>query len=479
MSKVLFLRDAKQEKPDNLFLLNYANNLQGIQVPSADSVPTLVPPDKMAILQNGETEPYFKVQAIAYPIEGDGGYYYEKAVYTENFFREFVALTNKDPLPGSKKGHAWMSTGKDASDFYMVGGRVESRGDGTGVVYFKNYIPKMGYETTNEGFLRDLKVNIINFSLVTRGPRYEVVQDPQTKKESINILSPGVGNRNDAVELGLGRMAQMTNALADDELGAQTVTQQALAMIANGAFDAKTPWTINKDKDAPSLSLDGNINTVIAKNGKVYRSALRLVANRAANKGNTQLAKVANALISAMGEKIKEQNNMDKEELLKLLQNMISTGAVGIIDLQNAGLGNLLITEEAKKAIEVVNGFKAIGITDPLTAYNTTAKRVADSEKVTVEAKLTEKYGAEKLENGQVNKLRAYANRVLKDVKLDALENACAELDKDPLMLEFAGQRADVTHVSNAVTVDKSPLINGSGKQTDSNKPRFGGAVKL
>jgi hypothetical protein len=476
MSKVLFLRNNKAQKQDNLFLLNYASNLQNLQVPAADTIPTLVPLEKMAVLQNGDTDPYYKIQAIAYPVEGDGGYRYDKAIYTENFFREFVNLTSKNPLPGSKRGHAWMNTGKDASDFYMVGGKVEPRGDGTGVVYFKNYIPKMGYETPNDGFLRDLKVNIINFSLVTRAPRYEVLQDTATKKEFINVLSPGIGNRNDAVELDMGAMQQLTNSAGGLDID-RTALEKARELIRNGKIDAENPWIVaNTDKGV--LTLTGKSTENIGKNGKVFRSALRAVAARATKQNNFELAEIVNSLEKELLTKRKEQKNMDKEELLVLLKNMLSTGSIGLPDLQNAGMGAMLMTDEGRKALEVVNGFKAIGVNDPLTAYNAAAKALAEGEKVTVEAKLTEKYGAEKLENGSPNKMRVYANRVLKDVKLAELENACAELDKDAIMLEFAGERTDTTTVQNAFTVDKSPLINGDKKPAGAG-PRFGGTVKL
>jgi len=165
-------------------------------------IPTLVPLSVMNDLQRGDPDPYYKLQAIKYPVEGGGVYPSEKAVYTEDFFKSFLGVCRKRPIPGSKRGHEPES--RPRTDFYLVGGKLEESGKGKGVVYLKNYIPSEGDGTSNAGFIRDMKARMVHFSIVTK-PEYRMEGDVQ-------IITGSAGyERNDAVEYGVGAMEQSTN----------------------------------------------------------------------------------------------------------------------------------------------------------------------------------------------------------------------------------------------------------------------------
>jgi len=118
--------------PEGVVFLNYAQSKASI--PEAGDIPTLVPDSALSALTNGDSAPFYKVEAIDFPAKGSGG------VYDGSFFKSFINVTKNRPIPGSKRGHEWVS--RPASDFYTVGGRVDSADNGkTGTAYLKVYIP--------------------------------------------------------------------------------------------------------------------------------------------------------------------------------------------------------------------------------------------------------------------------------------------------------------------------------------------------
>jgi hypothetical protein len=165
-----------------------------------DNTMVNLPDVMMSQLTKGDIDPLYKHESIEYPIETHAG------VYTESFFESFIGKTNLRPIPGSKRGHEFAS--RPSSDFYMIGGKVESNGDGTGTAHFMMYIPPMGDPESNEAFRRDCKANMVNFSLVTLPEYYtEMVEGNEITK-----FTRSVGyERNDAVEWGAGAMAQVVN----------------------------------------------------------------------------------------------------------------------------------------------------------------------------------------------------------------------------------------------------------------------------
>jgi hypothetical protein len=170
----------------------------------AEEIPNLVPEKILTQWMEGDADPYFKIQELKFPLMANG---YN---YTKEFFESFVSKINKGPIPGSKDGHL-MSWGKRAkTDFILVGAKIENgKKEGSGKVYLKNYIPPVGESGDNEIFLKELKSNMIDFSLVA------YTKDEREEKPDgtiiWNVIESTGGERNDAVPYGLGAMEQKTN----------------------------------------------------------------------------------------------------------------------------------------------------------------------------------------------------------------------------------------------------------------------------
>lgn len=170
------------------------------------TIPTVSP---ITVLDNfgysQEETPYFKVQEIEYPIIANG---YN---YTEQFFQSFTEKLNSRPFPGSADGHNMSWGGRSSTDLFLVGFKLESNGDGSGKVYFKNWIPERIGNKDNSAFILENKAGLVDYSLVAWTEDEEVVDDT-TGQITMNVIKSIRGERNDAVEYGEGAMLQKTNA---------------------------------------------------------------------------------------------------------------------------------------------------------------------------------------------------------------------------------------------------------------------------
>lgn len=179
-----------------------AGSVEGLNL-SADEVPTLIPAEKMNAWLKGDTEPYYKIQMIEYPIKANG------LIYEESFFESYVSKLKNHPYPGSKNGHSVFWGERSKTDFILVGGKLEKNGDGSGKVYFKNYIPPKGESGSNETFILENKSNMVHYSLVTFPKE---IREITSEGEVIHRVVESVkGERNDAVDYGTGAMKQVTN----------------------------------------------------------------------------------------------------------------------------------------------------------------------------------------------------------------------------------------------------------------------------
>lgn len=166
-------------------------------------VPTLVPENIMQEFLKDDPEPYYKIQKIDYPIKANG------YTYQEGFFETFLNKLNRSYIPGSKYGHTTSWGARPTTDLLLVGGKLEKHGDGSGSVYLKNYIPKNGESGDNTFFIKENKSNNVDYSLVAY-TRDEVIRK-DGEETIVNVLESLGGERNDAVEYGLGAMKQKTN----------------------------------------------------------------------------------------------------------------------------------------------------------------------------------------------------------------------------------------------------------------------------
>ena len=464
----------------DLVFLNYAS---AESILSVDSVPTLVPDAKMASIMDGDGSPYFKIESINYPVRGNGANY-EEAIYQESFFESFLNVMKDRPIPGSKRGHTWDS--RPTSDLYTVGGRIDSNGDGTGTVHMKVYIPRHGDSDSNAGLIRDAKANIVHFSLVTL-PEFETVIGEDGNVVAHVTASRGY-ERNDAVEYGAGAMRQTVNSRAFNGVMSRSVSN-ARRLIESGDYDESSSWSFSaldgndllggtgddwenyalwhlyEDTEASPQTKD-RYKYPYGKNGKVFRSALRAIASRAAQQGLTDLSDTASGLIDLIdGQRSRSSKKgvrkvETKKEAIELLANMRQNGDVTLMEIaKGIGLEGQVMTEEARNSMAVIDEFKKLGITDPVASYNSMKASVDKTEADRVESRLRNEFDKSGL--GDENLLFVHAKSVLGNKKESELDEAIKAFNEDPVARKLAAELADVTSDANDITaLDGVPAKN-------------------
>lgn len=302
--------------PTGCVVLNYGN-AKKIKLPNADTIPTLSNLDDLPVFQD-DKEPYFKIEAINFPVEGTGG------IYTKKFWQSFINKLKTRVYPGSKRGHEFQS--RPNTDFYTVGGMIEENADGeSGTVFLKMYIPK-SLDSDNYGFINDSKAGIVHFSIVTL-PKYVMKKDKDGVEKTYFVSSEGY-ERNDAVEYGAGAMDQIVNEKQNIDF------EKLKKLINSNLYDAKN----KKDGD-------------IIQEGVVYRSVLRrLVSNADENKQEYA------ELISLIDTKENERRKtVDKKELFELLSNLYKNGQTNAAEIAEAvGFADKVRSESDVKNAEVV-----------------------------------------------------------------------------------------------------------------------------
>jgi hypothetical protein len=404
--------------PEGVVFLNYARSKSSL--PDASTIDTLVPKASMDALTNGDAEPFFKIEAIDFPAKGSGG------VYDGSFFKSFINVTKERPIPGSKRGHEWVSRGN--SDFYTVGGRIDSIDNGkSGTAYLKIYIPPKGDTTDNTGLIRDARAGMVHFSLVTR-PDYNVKSEKDEMGNPIQVrhFTASMGSeRNDAMEYGAGAMAQIVNSS-----GISLDLDAARALIEAGQFDKES----NVDGDP-------------IQNGRVYRSALRRLASRANEEDRSAIGE----LISQID---KAKNNggkpVEKEEALKILSNLIRNGAENIQDIaKGLGIESKLRNETDEANAETIKALNAkLGVTEkPLEKLDAVLTENAKAQAAVIAEAVEPIAGTKTLKNAAqedvVNPAHKYAAKACEGLSGEALKNAVEELKKDPILISLNAERAD------------------------------------
>lgn len=190
---------------------------------SPDDIPTLVNENILAMWQEGDDNPYYKLQEIALPLVANG------ITYDRRFFDSFVSKLEDYPIPGSKRGHSINWGERPVTDFILIGADVSDD-----VVFLKNYIPPETEAGSNETFIVENKSGMIHFSLVADAEL--LIREDGDDFEAIALTSLG-GERNDAVPVNKGAMKQVTNYAAGEPAGDQQEEpmepKEMLAKIAN------------------------------------------------------------------------------------------------------------------------------------------------------------------------------------------------------------------------------------------------------
>jgi hypothetical protein len=172
--------------------LNKRSEAVNIPEVKASDLPTLIGDEKLNILTEGDDDPYFFSQGIQFPIEGNGD------VYTEEFFKSFLARNSERAFPGDKYGHDIKWYNRQPTHFYQIGGEI--RGN---IAYFKFYVPSQTDTESNDSFKKEIKTNGIDLSLVSK-----VSYKYNESDQKYYILTSEGAERNDAVGFGDGSMEQ-------------------------------------------------------------------------------------------------------------------------------------------------------------------------------------------------------------------------------------------------------------------------------
>lgn len=439
---------------------------------ATDQVPNLVPEAVMKELQTGDTAPYYRVESIEYPAEGDNPVGYKPAIYGEAFFESFLQVMNDRPIPGSKRGHEFASRPK--SDFYTVGGKLDKKNDGAGIAHFKLYIPPDGDETSNAGFIRDNRAGIVEFS-IEAAVEYSVNQDSQ----DVTILATKGAERNDAVPV--GKMEQTVNAEdqdvvenAEGDTLLSASVRKARALINAGKYDARKRWSYTAAVKRRILGNDdwknykswhlvehtGAEEDTQSRYGYPYgdgrivlRSALQAAASRASAQKLPTVSSAASRLIDLINEKENAKSGrslMDtKEEALEFLR--VNHG-IPLAEIANAmGQEGAVVTPDHTAALQVVNGLKELGLKDLVVEVKNLQERVKAGETDRIANRLTAEFGPEKSTDGKVNLLRAYAAKQITNA--EDLDGQIEAAKKDPVAQQLAGQAADFTSNANKVGI--------------------------
>ena len=427
--------------PDGVVVFNYARSK--VSLPASDEIPTLIPGGEKNALFENDPAPFFKVEAIDFPAKGTGG------VYDGSFFKSFINVCKDRPIPGSKRGHEWVSRGN--SDFYTVGGRIDSSDGGkTGTAFLKVYMPPKGDTTDNTGLIRDARAGIVHFSLVTK-PDYNVKteEDDMGNKVQVRHFTATMGaERNDAMEYGAGAMTQIVNSS-----GNALDIDAARALIEAGKFD-----------------ITNKIGDDAIQNGIVYRSALRRLASRANEEDRAAIGELLSLIDKSS---TKGGKPVEKNEIFEALKNLVVNAKTNIREIADAvGLGALVRneTDDANAAtVKTLNeklGEKPLEKLDAVLAENkANAVAIVENAVQEITPKTVKNAEGADVENPSFK----YAMTQLNGKSGADLTAAIEALKKDHVMLALESNRADGTSSTYISADGKKPaehVENSDGIET-------------
>ena len=371
--------------------LNYA--IAEINI-SPDSIPNTIPAEYLKEWQAGDPDPYYKIQMIEYPILSN------RINYQESFFKSFISKLKERPIPGSKAGHNMWWGARPETDFIMIGAKLESNGDGTGKVYFKNYIPPKGESGNNENFIIENKTDMVHYSLVS-WPRTERYEDEEGN-EITNAIESMKGERNDAVEYGLGGMKQTTNA-------GENEYNKGLDELSEGTISLPD-LTDNKSKGEGNLTKE-------------------------------ELLKKINAL--------KENGDLTLPEIA-----------------ESMGLKNQVVKSEHTEALKIVNAIKKLGMENPIEDIKALKEIIESDKEAVLNARLDKEFGTNPDAEDKENYLRMHAGNQIANIKGKDLEEKIENVKKDSITIKFAKERADYNTDVNTIgivetTKKKVPVKTG------------------
>ena len=411
--------------PDGLVYLNFKTP-DSATLPKASELPTLIPEETFTVLRDGDQnqEPLLVTEAIDFPVEGSGG------VYTKEFFQSFLNRLKVHVFGGNKLGHSW----PERDDFFTIGGKINTNQDGkTGTVYLKIYIPSFGFETTNSGFIRNVKAKNVHYSLVTY-PQGELRKGDDGEYKMHFVESIGY-ERNDAVPFEGGAMKQRVNTSEVQKINFELARE----LIENG-----------------KVSRDDNGEEFLV-NGKVSRPMLRRMVANADCERKSEIGE----LISMIDKRKNGGKPVELKEAIEMVSNAAANGTVNLKDLmKNCGAEKLLRNEKDDEMIALANSLAAKLGDKPLEKLEVVLAENKKNAEAIAENAVIEIVGKKKLENGEENPAFTHAMKEVNGKTGEALQNAIEALKDDSVMKVLLGNVADPNTRINAVVTDKKLASN-------------------
>lgn len=411
--------------PDGLVYLNFKTP-DSATLPKASELPTLIPEETFNVLRDGDQnqEPLLVTEAIDFPVEGSGG------VYTKEFFQSFLNRLKVHVFGGNKLGHSW----PERDDFFTIGGKINTNQDGkTGTVYLKIYIPSFGFETTNSGFIRNVKAKNVHYSLVTY-PQGELRKGDDGEYKMHFVESIGY-ERNDAVPFEGGAMKQRVNTSEVQKINFELARE----LIENG-----------------KVSRDDNGEEFLV-NGKVSRPMLRRMVANADCERKSEIGE----LISMIDKRKNGGKPVELKEAIEMVSNAAANGTVNLKDLmKNCGAEKLLRNEKDDEMIALANSLTAKLGDKPLEKLEVVLAENKKNAEAIAENAVIEIVGKKKLENGEENPAFTHAMKEVNGKTGEALQNAIEALNDDSVMKVLLGNVADPNTRINALVTDKKLASN-------------------
>lgn len=419
----------KNGLPEGCFELVY--NSRSVEE-TEETVPTTIGEAEWKKLLdiNKDTNPFIKIEGIPIPCMGTGGNY--DVPFWESFNERIAELL----LPGDKFGHEFIS--RQPTDFFTIGSKIAKDSKGQLTEYLKIYIPPEGFTTSNFGFIRDIKMGLVHFSIVT-APEYTMEKD-KDGNDFRNFIATKGYERNDAVGYGEGAMTQIVNSKPRNKL---LDINLAKSLINNGQYR-----TI------------GNSDGDIIQNGVVMRPVLRAMLSHADAENKSELSE----LVSMIDRKSNSGGTkVEINEAYELIKNSLVNGAVPYTDVaKNCGMDKFVRTENDKQNESVVKELNSMfaGSTDIVASVKAMKAENESNSKVAVENAVVQAFGTAKIKNGageDIDNLSYTRAMELCNGKSGAeLKTAIENAAKDPIIMHFRSEQADNNSQINAISGGKT-----------------------
>lgn len=183
---------------------------------------------------------------------------------------------------------------------------------------------------------------------------------------------------------------------------------------------------------------------------RIVASAEKQYKDRIAHKEKKAYNKKQNNIVDSDIRKItnEEIKVMDKTELLKRLNVLRQNGDITLLEIATSlELESQLATDESRQAVELVQRLNKAGVKDIEAEIKKLQERANEADQAKRENALLEAFGPKKNQDGTVNVVREYAEKIYND------QTSIEDIGNDEIMKRLQAQQADYTSEANRVGV--------------------------